>query len=97
MRHWMNYEFVECKTWGHAWSEYDGADYTITPYRAARCVGWIPLRCDRCRSRKIVFVDEDGSTVGTPVIKHTPGYRDAVTDHKPTRNELRLFIIKRRI
>jgi hypothetical protein len=95
-RRWMNYDFVECKTWGHAWEEYEGMDVRITDYRRARSWDWITLRCVRCATLRTEFVDESGVRVGTPSYKYAAGYRDATTSEKPTRNELRLVIIKRR-
>ena len=88
-RHWMNLQFVECKTWGHAWEEYDASDRPTRPFR------WrMTLRCIRCYTTRADYLDAEGIVVGRKY-QYADGYRDARGSDKPTRNEMRLFIIKR--
>jgi hypothetical protein len=52
------------------------------------------LRCIRCYTTRADYLDAEGIVVGRKY-QYADGYRDARGSDKPTRNEMRLFIIKR--
>lgn len=89
-RRWMNLQFVECKTWGHAWEEYDSADTPRRPFRYR-----MTLRCVRCYTTRADYLDAEGQLIGRQYV-YAEGYRDARGAEKPTRNEMRILLIKRR-
>lgn len=89
-RRWMNYSFIECKTWGHSWESFDSADTPRGPFRYRET-----LRCIRCQTQRIYYLDAELNIVSKRYI-YADGYRDARGADKPTRNEMRVLIIKRK-
>lgn len=90
-RRWNNYDsFIECKTWGHAWDDYDSASTPRTPFRYREV-----LRCTRCATVRTFYLDATGDVVSRSY-KYSDGYRDAKGTDKPTRPEMRLLIIRRK-
>jgi hypothetical protein len=90
-RRWMNLQFVECKTWGHAWDEYNAAD---NPPRGS--FRWrMTLRCTRCYTTRHDYLDATGHVVSRKY-GYADGYRDARGAEKPTRDEMRIVIIRKK-
>jgi hypothetical protein len=77
--------FIECKTFGHAWDEYNPGDGDLN--------GWfdrITLRCERCGSTRHDYHDNRGE-LGARKYWTPDGYKDA-KDQKPSRAALRLML-----
>lgn len=89
-RRWMNHQYTECKTWGHAWEDFDSADTPRGAFRYRET-----LRCIRCFTQRIFYLDAEGNPVSKRYI-YANGYRDAKDTEKPTRPEMRILLIKRR-
>jgi len=91
-RRWANYDsYIECKTWGHAWEDYDSASTPRQPFRYREVV-----RCTRCATVRTRYMDAEGDTIGHPQYKYADGYRDVRGAEKPTRAEMRILIIRRK-
>lgn len=81
--------FIECKTLGHAWEEFN-------PHDDGDTRGWdsrLTLRCTRCTSTRIDYIDYVGE-LGDRKYWKPDGYADA-KDEKPSRAALRLMMVKR--
>ena len=89
-RRWSTTQYLECKTWGHAWDEFDT---TRTPKE--RYTYRMTLRCSRCYTERFDYLDTDASVMRRTYF-YSNGYRDAKGSEKPTRSEMRLIIIKRK-
>lgn len=82
-------EYVECKTLGHAWEEFNPRD-------GSGLNGWdsrLTLRCTRCTSTRFDFIDYMGE-LGDRKYWRPDDYRDA-KEVKPSRAALRLMMVKR--
>lgn len=93
-RTWANINYVECKTYGHAWDEYNDNGRTPMP-RGVRYR--MTLRCTRCGTTRHDHLDANGDRVGGPRYRKPSGYSDLIgPGEKPTRPQMRLLIIRRR-
>ena len=89
-RRWSDVSFVECKTWGHAWEEYNPIGST-----SDRPGLRMTLECVRCHTRRHDFLNPQGHVTGRQYF-YAEGYRSTdAFGQKPTRDEMRLIIIKR--
>lgn len=101
-RRWMNENYVECKTYGHHW-HYESSERR----EDRRHPDWghfirMNLRCETCTSGAYDDVEPPGSEnpgkrLRARRIIYVEGYRaDYGEDAKPTRNDLRIVLIRRR-
>lgn len=89
MAHRNAVAFIECKTIGHAWEQHN-------PHDDGDLRGWdsrLTLRCDRCSSTRIDYIDYLGE-LGDRSYRKPDGYADA-KDEKPSRAALRLMMVRR--
>src|SRR5215471_3929675 len=106
-RRWMNDQYLDCKTYGHAF-RFTGETEGLRDNR--RHPNWgrfvrMWLHCDDCTSDAYDDVAplnnpmglEAGTRLRSRRILYVKGYRDNYgEDQKPTRNQMRMFIIKRK-
>lgn len=81
-------QFIQCKTFGHAWEPFTPLKKWFALYK--KYAHYIHLRCVRCGCTR-----HDGLNIYGDVVyreyRHPDGYKDA-KDEKPTRAELRLIV-----
>lgn len=78
--------YVECKTYGHSWDEYNPSDGDLD--------GWayrLTLRCTRCTTTRHDYLDKAGE-LGRRHYSYPDGYRDP-KEQKRKRPEMRLLIV----
>jgi hypothetical protein len=78
--------YVECKTYGHSWDEYNPRDSNMNgyPYR-------LTLRCTRCTMTRHDFLDRQGELQARRYYR-PENYRN---ESKITRPKLRLLIVRK--
>lgn len=84
-------EFIECKTFGHAWDEYNPPAESLPD----RTFDRIALRCTRCTTTRHDHFDKSGEMVARRY-SYPDGYRTAADD-KPSRAALRLMLTGHRV
>lgn len=78
--------FIECKTFGHAWDEYNPpADGLVGAFDR------ITLRCTRCHCTRHDYLDRSGG-LEYRVYTYADGYRDTKDSPRPSRAVLRLLL-----
>ena len=83
-------DFIECKTYGHAWDEYNPREDP-----PAGTFDRIALRCTRCGTTRHDHFDRNGEMVARKY-SYPDGYRTAAED-KPSRAALRLMLTGHRV
>ena len=80
--------FIECKTLGHSWDEYNPSvnGYDVRAYDR------MTLRCTRCGTTRHTYMDRDGSWIGSHSYRHPDGYKTAKDEYKPSRAVMRLLM-----
>jgi len=79
---------LQCRTYGHAWSEYSRGDLPAV-------VGWrLTLRCDRCTTERHDVIDLIGE-LQSRHYDYPDGYRADFEDHRWTLPEYRQRLYER--
>lgn len=78
--------FIECKTYGHSWDEYNPRNVPMDKGSFDR----LTLRCTRCGSTRHDEFDRVGEVVRRNYV-NPDGYKSAA-DEKPSRAALRLML-----
>lgn len=81
--------FIECKTFGHAWDEYNPTD--VPELQPGMYFDRITLRCTRCHTTRHDYLDRSGG-VEYRNYTYTDGYRDTRDQPRPSRAVLRLLL-----
>lgn len=80
-------EYIECKTYGHSWDEYNARYADAAPRGTDR----LTLRCTRCGTTRHDTFDKVTGEVETRKYVYPSGYKEAV-GVKPSRAALRLML-----
>lgn len=78
--------FIECKTYGHSWDEYNPSSNGLVD-----SFDRLTLRCTRCATTRHDYLDRTGDVLHRSYT-YPDGYKYAQEEYRPSRAVLRLLL-----